>query len=294
MTDRQPPEVEHQVLLDRVYELVARHRYDSARRQVVEGLRSNPDSPPLLYYSAYIDWCQDRNVEAAETLRKLLALEPENYLGRKLLARLQDEQGRQADAELTWIGLLREYPEDASLYFGYGRLMLNALKIDKARRLVAEGLRRHPEDNEGLFLAGLCDFVDGRRLDTTDHLTNLVRYYPDSVHTGLALIVALQQRGRNRDALRIAQQLLRSRPDSPELLEVTRRLKVDTHWSMLPLYPLQRWGWPFAIGSWIFIAFGLRVLAKGLPSQVTGAIVVAWLAYCVYSWVWPRVLPRII
>ncbi len=294
MTEPQPPEFEHQVLVERVYELVARDRCDAARRLVVEGLRSNPDSPPLLYYSAYIDWRQDRNAEAAETLGKLLALEPEDYLGRKLLARLQEEQGRLADAELTWIALLRAFPEDADLYFGYGRLMLNTLHIDKARRLVAEGLRRDPHDHEGLFLAGLCDFVDGRRLDTTEHLTTLVRLYPDSMQTGLALVAALQQRGRHREALRVAQQLLRSRPDSAALLELVRSLKITTHWSMLPLYPVQRWGWPFAIGTWFVIAFGLPVVAKGLPSQVALAISVAWFAYCVYSWVWPRVLPRLI
>ena len=294
MTESQPPDFEHQVLIERVYELVARDRWDAARRLVAEGLRSNPDSPPLLFYSAYLDWRQDRNTEAAETLGKLLALEPDDYSGRKLLASLQEEQGRLADAELTWIALLREFPEDAGLYFGYGRLMLNTLHIDKARRLVAEGLRRDPHDHEGLFLGGLCDFVNGRRLDTTEHLTTLIRYHPESVQTGLALIAALQQRGRHREALRVAQQLLRSWPESAALLELVRSLKVTTHWTMLPLYPVQRWGWPFAIGAWFVIVFGLPIVAKGLPSDVPVTISLAWLAYCVYSWVWPRVLPRLI
>lgn len=294
MTETGSQEIEFDALLEQVVLLMQRRRYDQASRYIAEGLKSHPDSLPLLYYSALLDWQRDRNADAMATVTRLLTIDPTDYSGRHLLANLQAELGDLAGSEQTWISLLRDHPDSASLYVGYGRLMLNTLNVDKARRLVAEAMRRDPHDDEVLFLAGLCDLVDGRQSDASKHLETLIRHHPDKLASGHALILMLEQRGRSRDALRVAQQLLRASPDSSTILEVVRRLKVQTHWTMLPLYPIMRWGWPFAIGIWMVMAFLFPVVAKGLSSQVVIGITVTWFVYCLYSWVWPRLLPRLI
>ena len=285
---------DHDTLVDRVVVLAERDRWDAVRSLVGQGLRSYPDSHYLLYYSAAADWRQDRLNDAAATLGRLLTLDPGSSFGRKLMAKVAHEQGRAAEAEQLWIGLIGDFPEDPELYFGYARLMITTLHADRARRLVEEGLRIAPDDREGLFLSTLCDFVDGRRLDQTGSLSRLVAQDPHGMQTGFALALALQECGRYREALRVARELLRANPSSPETLQLVRNLTVVTHWSMIPLYPFMRWGWPFAIGTWFVVAFGLRLFAKGLPPGATAGISIAWLAYCIYSWVWPRVLPRLI
>jgi len=68
---------------------------DFARAQsvLVQALRGYPDDPDLLYLLADSQERQGRTREALETLRRLLAREPNHARGRTLLARLEREQG---------------------------------------------------------------------------------------------------------------------------------------------------------------------------------------------------------
>jgi hypothetical protein len=63
---------------------------------------------------------------------------------------------------------------------------------------------------------------------------------------------------------------------------------------MLPLWPMQRWGWGAAIGLWLAINVILRVLAsQGAEwADLTIALSFGFLAYVIYSWVWPPLLRR--
>ena len=80
-------------------------------------------------------------------------------------------------------------------------------------------------------------------LGESEHLLRLLQAHPEQVITATTLVVALSEQGRSREALRIAQELLRNQPDNPHVLALVRELKMQTHWTMLPLYPMQRWGW---------------------------------------------------
>lgn len=274
--------------------LIDRRRYDQARGRVTDALRAAPDDVELLYYSAFLDWVQDRNDDAETTLGRILALDPGHYGARLLLGQLLQEGKRYAEAERVWIEMLRESPEDADLYGHYGGLMLVALEVDKARRLALEGLRHEPEHEHCLFVAAISDLIDGRPLGDNERITTLVQAHPEHVRTGYALMIALEDRGDDRQAMRIAQQLLRAQPDSAELVEVVRAFRRKTHWSMLPLYPMQRWGWTAALGMWAAVAVGLPMIAPGLPKGVVLAITLVWLLYVVYSWVWPHILKRLV
>ena len=282
-------ELEHRIAL-----LIDVHKLNDARQSLVEALAHYPDRPGLLYLSAFVDWAQDRNEEARQTLSQLLRLEPDNYGGRSLLAQIQDEQGQLADAELTWIELLHDYPEDADLLGRYGNLMLRTLHVEKARALAQAGLRLEPENSHCLFVHSLCEIVDGRPIADNEGLAALLQHHPDRARTGFVLINALIDQRRPRAALGVAQGLLRAQPDSSELVEVVQSLRRQTHWSMLPLYPVQRWGWTASLAMWGVVAFGLPVIAPSLPDRVGTYLVFAWLAYCVYSWVWPPLARKVL
>ncbi|MEJ0038471.1 MAG: hypothetical protein WDO68_20730 [Gammaproteobacteria bacterium] len=81
--------------------------------------------------------------------------------------------------------------------------------------------------------------------------------------------MALTQQGRNREALRIAQELLRNQPDNPHYLSLVRELKMQTHWTMLPLYPMQRWGWGGAAAVSVAGIIGVRALGQGRAGAVS-------------------------
>jgi hypothetical protein len=72
-----------------------------------------------------------------------------------------------------------------------------------------------------------------------------------------------------------------------------RELRIQNHWTMKPLWPLQKWGWGASAAMWAGALVFTRVLEKAAPGAVF-PFVMFWLAYAVYSWVWPPILRRIL
>ena len=63
---------------------------------------------------------------------------------------------------------------------------------------------------------------------------------------------------------------------------------------MIPMYPMQRWGWGGAIAVTAAGMIGLRVAGSALPASIVTPIALLWLGYCVYTWVWPSILKKLI
>jgi predicted Zn-dependent protease len=274
--------------------LVERRRYAQAQLTVSRGLRAFPESVELQYLAAIIDYASDRPEEAMQAVTALLSRAPHHFGARALYARLLEGARQLPEAERVWIDLLREYPQSADCFAGYGELMLKTLNLEKARRLAQEGLRQSPEHAGCLYLAAMIDLIRHRGGGESEPLQRMLREHPEHVRSALALVMALSEKGNDRGALRVAQELLRNRPDSPPLLKLVRNLKARTHWSMLPLYPLQRWGWTGAIVLTLLGIFGLQLGERALRPSVFEALTWVWLAYVLYSWTWPRLLRRYI
>lgn len=272
--------------------LVERRRYSQARDTVSRGLKDFPESVELQYLSAFIDYASERPEQAMQGVRALLSQAPQHYGARMLYAHLLEGAKDLAEAERVWIDLLRDYPGSADCFAGYGELMLRTLNLEKARRLAREGLRESPDHAGCLYLAAMIDLIHHRRGAQGEHLQDMLREHPEQVRSAYALVIALSAKGNDRSALRIAQQLLRHQPDSPHLLALVRTLKSRTHWSMLPLYPMRRWGWNAAIAITLLGIIGLRAAERTLPPPVVTTLTWIWLVYVVYSWVWPRLLRR--
>lgn len=274
--------------------LIERRRYAEARTHLGAALRSRPDDPELLVLSACVDYATDDAAAALRTVEQALRLDPANAGGRELYASLLEDEKRFTEAERLRIDLLREYPREPSYYAAYAHLMLRTLNVEKARRLAEEGLRLEPEHPGCLYALALANLIVGRGRAENAQLATLVREHPEAMRTAIALIIALQDRGDTRGALRIAQELLRSEPDSPEILRLVRELKAVAHWSLLPLYPMIKWGWAGWIGVWVIGVFGLRALSQVAPASVVAVATAVWLGYIVYSWVWPPILRKIV
>ncbi len=272
--------------------LVERHRYAQAEIAVSRGLREFPDSIELQYLAAFIDYASNRPQQAMRSLQALLSQAPQHYGARTLHAHLLERDQQWVEAERVWIDLLRDYPRSAECFAGYGELMLKTLHLEKARRLAEEGLRRSPDHHGCLYLAAMIDLIHHRDGDPSEHLQRMLREHPEHVRSALALIVALSARGNDRGALRVAQELLRNQPNSQHLLALVRNLKARTHWSMLPLYPMQRWGWSAAIALTLVGIVGLQLGAQTFSPAVSDTLTGVWLAYVIYSWTWPKLLRR--
>jgi predicted Zn-dependent protease len=277
---------------EQAFWFIERRRLHEARRVIQEGLAQHPQDPDLLFHGAQVDWIDNKNAEAEATARQVLVSNPHHAPARQLLASLLVEKGELADAELLLVSLLRDYPEAADLYGRYARLMLRTLHLEKAEKLAQEGLRYDPEDRECLLALALCETARNGG-GSNQGLEKLLAAHPESQSAVHALVVALVNAGRIDEAHRVAQGAMRADPANENLVELVRELRIQNHWSMKPLWPLQKWGWGASIGLYIGAFVTFRVLEKTAPDLAFPAAMV-WISYAIYSWVWPSLIRKIL
>lgn len=277
---------------EQAFYFIERRRLEDARRVLKDGLAVHPQDPDLLFHSAQVEWLADRNQHAEDTVRQVLAVSPHHAPARQLLASVLVENGEFADAELLLIGLLRDYPESAELYGRYSQLMLRTLHLEKAGALAQEGLRYDPDDSQCLMAAALCETAHSGRRPNAE-LAKLLQAHPESMSSVHALVVALVDAGRIDEAHRLAQGALRADPANDHLVTLVRELRIQNHWSMKPLWPLQKWGWGASVALWVGAIVVIPALSRNAP-QIATPVSLLWLGYCVYSWVWPPLIRRIL
>lgn len=279
-------------VMQQVQALLERRRTTQARVLLQAALATNPQHTGLLMQAAWTDYLDDRGDEALATVKQVLASQPHHESARLLYFELLVKAERYVEAEPVIIELLRDYPEHAPYYGRYASLMLHALKLPKARQLAQEGLKSDPDDTDCLGAITICDFIEQRDRDTSGALQRLLAYHPQSAQTLVLVAVALQQRGDLKEARHVSQELVRAQPDNTPLVEMAHQLKLSTHWSMVPMWPMQRFGWVGSIVIWLIALFGLRIAANASPAL--GAVsTVVFLVYVVYSWTWPAILKKL-
>lgn len=294
MTMNEPgsaPDLEPHQRRQLVRELLDRRRTRQARALVAEGLRHDPEDLEMLVLGARVDWLEDRDQEAASGAREVLRRDPTHVEARLLLLAVLTHLGDLPAAEEVALSLLREMPQEPSLFVAYSRVMLRALQVEKAGALAREALRLAPDDADALRACALCDLVSGQRGADSEALQRLLAGHPDDLRTLAVVVTALHQAGRHRAALHCARQLLKADPANPHWVGLVRELQVTTHWSLWPLWPMQRFGWGASVALWALGILAVRML--GPRSPVAGA----WLSgmiftYAVYSWVWPPLLRK--
>jgi predicted Zn-dependent protease len=282
-------------LLQHAHALIERRRFPQARQVLNSGIQHFPQSSELLYLCAFVDYSEDQLAAADETVNTVLAQDPQHYGARTLRGEIYETQKRYPEAEQVWIDLLHDYPESPDCYASYADLMLRTLHLEKAERLTQEGLRLEPSHRQCLYIASLIHVIQGRsRTESNEHLQQLLQEHPERIHSLQALVVVLDERGDSKGALRIAQQLVAIRPDSQQFVDLVRALRRQNHWSLLPLYPMKRWGWG---GAAVVTAIGIlvvRVAGQTLPHSAAETVGFVWLGYVIYSWVWPGILNKLI
>ena len=224
-------------------ELGARNRTAQMRDVLHRVMPLHPDHQAVLYYAALVDWLENKDEEALATATRLVENYPDSFDGRLLLFRILDSLGRRAEAEPVIIALINDYPESALLYARYSLLMLETMHVDKAGTLALRALRLDPDNEIALVASVLHELVVNPGESARQRLAELVKRYPEAIGTALTVVSVLSDEGRDREALVIAQEILRQDPNSESLVDLVVALKTASHWSLIPLRPMQKWGW---------------------------------------------------
>ena len=289
-------ELDIEQIVSQLNELLARNRIASAKPLLDNAISSHPNNIELLTIGLRIDWVEDKLESAKLTIDQILAQEPGHYPARYFLALIHKQEEDFVTTEQIIINLLKDYPQDPDLYATYADVMLATFNYDKAEQLSDEALRLEPEHENALRTKVMSAFINSPGPQTQESLRNLVVEYPDQLGTTVLMIQVLQDQGKTDHAYDLARELVLVQPDNEHIVELASALKVSTHWSMKPLWPMIRYGWGGSIAIWIGIVAITRgeVFEKmGIPALEYPFLII-FILYVVYSWVWPSLLPKLI
>jgi len=282
-------------IVSQLFELIERRRIDTAKSLLERSLPNNPDNVELLSCAVWVDYLEDDNEAARVTINRILAMDPKNFQARYISSLIYEEREEYVACEQQLLELMQDYPENATLYSIYSRLMLTTFHFEKAQKLASEALRIDPEDETALNVSVFCAYVNSPGEETEARLHQLMVEYPDQIQTTVRLIQVLNDRGETAQAYELSKQLVRLQPDDNEFVEMATALKVSSHWSMKPMWPMRRFGFGGSIALWFIMVIILRtgVLEYMGLSYLTLPIAITFIVYVVYSWVWPPILKRI-
>ena len=271
--------------------LIERERFDQAKHEIQNVLAISPNNIDALYYAGWLDWREDKLDDGLKVISNLLSINPNHYGARRLLSDLYHELDRNNEAEQTLLQLLKDYPDDPDTYADYAYLMLHTLHVEKAQLLAQEALKREPEHLEAMRVNIFCKLIiEGPSDDTYNELQNLAERFPDIEGTAYTIISVLTDSNRDKEALVIAQNLLRVYPTSPGALEIVKELRYINHWSMTPLRLLKRYGWAGSVAVWLVFLIAVKLIDSSPYEDYLGAVVMTFFAYVVYSWAYPPIL----
>lgn len=276
---------------EQIERLLDVNRLNEAGLLIQRGLAQAPNDPYLHYCAARLACEREDFARATEHVGQALAADPHHFAARVLNFVLLRHAKKYAEAELVITQLIQEHPRDAELLALYGQLMLCALHVDKAEALVREALRIDPESQQARLSSVLLACVRGRAAESRDALADLVAEDPEGLSVAHTLLLVLIEQGRYRDALGIARELLRADPANRHLVDQVVELRALTHWVAVPAYPVHRFGGAAAGVMWI------SAVVLGQIARTTGSIwlyyaLALYVAYCVYTWVYPPLLKR--
>lgn len=280
-----------QTVQAQVAHLIERGRLDHAERMLADAIASWPDDVGNHVLAARIELERDDPDAARESIGRALAASPADREARLLLFRICCAQRALAEAEKVILELLHESPDDSSLYALYADLMLRSLHIDRAGALAAEALRLDPGNPVARVVQVLVNIIESRRAAARAELETLVRDDPNALYVAWSIVAVLQSEHRNREAMEVMRGILQADPNDPDALDGLVALRAASHWTMLPLWPLNRFGWAGSGGLWA-VAIGSLLLCRIFAPDLVGPVAGAYIVYVAYSWIWPPLLRR--
>lgn len=267
-------------------------RPERARPLLAALLQNDPDDAEVLALAAAAALRTGEPDSARDLLARALQQDPGHVLALGFLFELHREAGEYAQAEAVVLQILRQEPEDAYWIAEYAALMVRCLQLEKAGELAAEALRLNPQEPGARSVSVVLSTARGDRSATQSTLASLVSEDPDSAATALALLTVLLEEKRYAEALRVAQQLLRAFPHDSDYVDLVIDLKASTHWFAWPAWPVRRFGWMGAFGSYLVAMVVLQTVDIETSPVFVITFASFWFLWVIHSWVHAPLLRR--
>jgi tetratricopeptide (TPR) repeat protein len=228
--------------------------------------------------------------EVAETARRGLAeVGPDaELLGR--LGRALREQGALAPAERALLDALALEPEDPWLLCQYADLCTSVGQTDKAGRLLHRAAALAPEEPAVYATRIQLAYARGDDRAAERAAGEFLGRHPDhpaalALHGSMAMTS-----GRFGEAHRSFGQAVAHDPGDADYAEAAWETRVFAHPLMFPLRPLYRFGFRL----WFVAAAAILVLNLAGLGGAALVVAVTWVLYCVWSWIAPPLVRRLV
>jgi tetratricopeptide (TPR) repeat protein len=233
----------------------------------------------------------DRVDEALDAAASGLAIDPESVLLLDLVARCQVRRGDLVAAEEAALAALRIDAEDADLLALYALIVAKAGQLEKAKKLIAQARRLDPESTSALRVEAAIAASRGDDRETLLRSREILAIDPEDRHAHLLMGGVLHDRGDVADASEHLRTAVVNDPRDADAAAIARENLAWRHPLMWPLRPVHRFG-----GARVWIAgIALLLLARATKnSTVILTVAIVWVLYCIYSWVVPPLVRRMV
>ena len=229
--------------------------------------------------------------EASAALAKGLELEPDDVYLLHVASSTFQMLGNLASAEKAVLQALDISPNNADLLSKYAELVAGAGQFDKAARLLDEASDVDPEDENVVRARFVVATMKGDDNEARRLGEEWLAKDPDSPDvlsaTGMTLIGQGNVR-RGYDRLR------RAASFGPHVIEGSESIfeygKYASHWLLIPLWPINRFGPVIVWISAMAILIGIRSLGF---TSISGILSFVWIGYAIYTWVAPPLVRRL-
>jgi Flp pilus assembly protein TadD len=233
----------------------------------------------------------DRNSEAIDVLRDGLSHHGPSVPLLQLLGSALRAVGQLQEAESVYLQGLSVNPNEPDLLLGYAIVCLMAGQTEKAAALVERAASFAPESAAVSSARAQVAFAQGRHQDMRRHSQEALSVDPEDPGAQALHGTASMLTGDARSGYRSLASAAASNPADGDLRGAAREAKLINHPLLRPLRPFQRFNplvvWICAIA----IIYGLRYAGLGVLATVAA---IGWFVFCIYSWVAPPLVRRLI
>ncbi|MFY9908285.1 MAG: tetratricopeptide repeat protein [Candidatus Sulfotelmatobacter sp.] len=206
-----PKAIDSRLMLANFYQM--RSRFADAEQQLRSAIEIDPQNPELRAAVARLYVAQGRNTEAREYLRQAKRDFPNNSEGYRLLGDFYFSRGEFDKAASEYANLYQEHAKDLVVKKNYVQLLVLTNRLDEARRLNDEILKKNPNDNDALLYSGQIQNRSGHVSEALNVLQQLTKNDPNNALAHYQLGLAFQQSGDQDSAGREWREAVRLRPD---------------------------------------------------------------------------------
>ncbi len=225
------PDYEIEMLVAQSELLLRMDRHDEAAALIANGLEDHPENTILeqAQLQIYVVRAQaavgrDELDLADDLLREGLRRYPDNLSLRYAQALLFQEQGRLRRAAAALEAIIADTPEDAGLLNALGYLLTDSLdRHEEAYEYLDKALTLEPDNAAIIDSMGWVLFHLGDYDAALEHLLRAFELFPDP-EVAAHIVDVYWAMGREAEAREVLERELALHPDSPYLIDVSKRL----------------------------------------------------------------------